>query len=151
MTMRATSVMRGVGFAVALAALVTPGAPAPAAAASGPAVHGRLAWLQQAVGLTEQQVEAIRTASGPLRDQMWEVRLALGQARGELRAAMAQDPLNAAAIQAPKDKMKALLAQRVDLAVDMRLAVRQQLTPEQRETLARLFAERRARWFRQQP
>jgi len=151
MTMRATSVMRGVGFAVALAALVTPGAPAPAAAASGPAAHGRLAWLQQAVGLTEQQVEAIRTASGPLRDQMWQVRMALRDARGELRAAMAQDPANAAAVQAAKDKIKALLGRRLDLSVDLRLAVRQQLTPEQREQLAQLFAERRARWLRQQP
>lgn len=149
MTMRPTKAIRVLGFAVAFAAVGVLSAPAPAA--TGPVPHGRLAWLQQAVGLTEQQVEAIRASAGPLRDQIWQVRLALGDARGELRTALAQDPPNAAAIQAAKDKIKALLARRVDLGVDMRLAVRQQLTVEQREQLVRLFAERRARWLRQQP
>jgi Spy/CpxP family protein refolding chaperone len=151
MKIRSARVVRALGIAVGLAVL-PPGSVGLAAEESGPVkARGRLGWLQQAVGLTDQQVEAIRAATGPLRDQMWQARLALGEARAELRAAMAQEPPNLAAVQTAKDKVKALLAQRLDLSVDLRLAVRQQLTREQREELTRLFAERRARWFRPHP
>ncbi len=150
--MRPSQPMHALGLAVALGGLVLLGAAGrPAAEAAPGAARGPLAWMQQAVGLTDQQVEAIRASAGPLREQMWQVRLALGDARGELRAAMAQDPPSPAAIQAAKDKIKALLGQRLDLMVDLRLAVRQHLTPEQRAKLAQLMAERRARWLDQRP
>ena len=93
--------------------------------------------LQQYLGLTDDQVTAIRQIHQGQREarrQLWQ---SLRQARTDLRQ-LALSGGDAAAIAAKKTEVGQLLAQGLDLRVQALQQIGPLLTPEQREKLAQM-------------
>ena len=125
-----------------------------ALAAEPPQTHGRHhAWeqrLQQRLGLTDQQVQAIReirARDAEARKQSWQD---MRKAQAELRRLVLIEA-DQASIDAKQDEVQKLLVAGVERRVKMLQAITPLLTPEQREALAQL-AEKRGRYHhRSQP
>ncbi|MGH7309961.1 MAG: Spy/CpxP family protein refolding chaperone [Candidatus Rokuibacteriota bacterium] len=142
--MRATARLR----TAALLAITTLAVSTTALATEPPPTHARHhAWeqrLQQHLGLTDQQVQAIReirARDAEARKASWQ---AMRQARAELRRLVLIEA-NQALIDAKQDEVQTLLAVALERRVKMLQAMTPLLTPEQREALAQL-AEKRGRY-----
>jgi Spy/CpxP family protein refolding chaperone len=103
--------------------------PAPPAAAHG---MGR---LQQRLGLTDDQVKAIRTAYANHRDEQKQAWQALSTAQAELRQ-LALNGGDPATIQAKTAQVQQLLGQTVAIRVKVLQEIGPVLTPEQRTKFA---------------
>ena len=101
-----------------------------------PAPHGSLARLQQKLGLTDDQVTAIRAASQRHADEQKQAWEALRLAQVELRQ-LALDGADAATLQAKTAEVQRLLGQTVELRVKVLQEIGPVLTPEQRAEFAR--------------
>lgn len=147
--MRATVLFRA-------AALLTLGALAVSTAAFAQEpkrVHTRHhAWeerLQQRLGLTDEQVQAIgeiRARHAEVRKQHWQQ---LRAAQAELRRLVLIEA-DQASIEAKQAEVQQLTAARVEQRVKMLQAITPVLTPEQREALAKL-GESRGRFHKRSP
>jgi Spy/CpxP family protein refolding chaperone len=95
--------------------------------------------MQQALGLTDDQMNAIRQVHAQQAGQQKQVRQSLHQSQAELRqlALAGGDP---AAIQAKAGEVTQLLSQSVALRVQSLQAIAPILTPDQRAKLAQLAA-----------
>jgi Spy/CpxP family protein refolding chaperone len=97
--------------------------------------------LQTELGLSEDQVQAIRQLHQGQRDVRRQLHVSLRGARQELREAVLSGA-DASAVQAKTHEVQQLAAQAVQYRVDALQAVSQILTPEQREKLR----QRRPTW-----
>ncbi|MGH7313781.1 MAG: Spy/CpxP family protein refolding chaperone [Candidatus Rokuibacteriota bacterium] len=105
--------------------------------------------LQQRLGLTDQQVQAIReirARDAEARKQHWQQMRA---ARAELRRLVLIEA-DQASIEAKQAEVQQLAAAGVEQRVKMLQAITPVLTPEQRETLAQL-GEKRGRFHKRSP
>jgi Spy/CpxP family protein refolding chaperone len=93
--------------------------------------------LQTELGLSEDQVQAIRQLHVGQRDARRQLHVSLREARQELREAVLTGA-DASAIQAKTHEVQQLAAQAVQYRVDTLQAMSQILTPEQREKLRQL-------------
>jgi Spy/CpxP family protein refolding chaperone len=93
--------------------------------------------LQTELGLSEDQVQAIRQLHQGQRDVRRQLHGSLRGARQELREAVLSGA-DASAVQAKTHEVQQLAAQAVQYRVDALQAVSQILTPEQREKLRQL-------------
>ena len=140
--------------AAALLAVTTLAVSTAALAAEPPQTHARHhAWeqrLQQQLGLTDQQVQAIReirARDAEARKKYWQD---MRTAQAELRRLVLIEA-DQASIDAKQDEVQKLLVAGVERRVKMLQAITPVLTPEQREALAQL-AEKRGRYHhRSQP
>ncbi len=133
---------------VTLLAVTTLAGSTLALAAEPSQTHPRYhAWeqrLQQRLGLTDQQVQAIReirARDAEARKQHWQ---ALRTARAELRRLVLIEA-NQALVEAKQTEVQQLLAAGLERRVKMLQEITPLLTPEQREALAQL-AEKRGRY-----
>jgi Spy/CpxP family protein refolding chaperone len=115
-------------------AVIAPHAFAQTAAAPAPHAHG-MGRLQQKLGLTDDQVNAIKTAYQNHRDEQRQVWTALRTAQGDLRK-LALEGGDAAAIQAKSAEVQQLLGQTVAIRVKVLQEIGPSLTPEQRAKFA---------------
>jgi Spy/CpxP family protein refolding chaperone len=136
--------LRLAAIALAVAGLVGSTA---ALAAEPPQPHPRYrAWeerLQQRLGLTDQQVQAIReirARDAEARKQHWQ---AMHTARAELSRLVLIEA-NQALVEAKQAEVQQLLAAGLERRVRLLQEITPLLTPEQREGLAQL-AEKRGR------
>ena len=114
------------GTAVAYAQTTTPGQNAPA-----PRTHG-MDRMKQRLGLSDDQVTAIRAAFARHRDEQKQAWKALHTAQGELR----QLALNGSDTTAKAAEVQQLLGQTVALRVKVLQEIGPVLTPEQRAKFA---------------
>jgi len=145
-----TITLRSAATLLAVTALVGSTA---ALAAEPQQAHARHhAWeerLQQRLGLTDQQVQAIReirARDAEARKQYW---LQMRQAQAELRRLVLIEA-DQASITAKQEEVQQLVAAGVERRVKMLQAITPVLTPEQREALAQL-AEQRGRYHHRSP
>jgi Spy/CpxP family protein refolding chaperone len=96
-----------------------------------------LARMQQQLGLTDEQVTAIRTVQERYRDVRAQVFASLQQAQMQLRrlAVIGDDE---AALEAKAAEIQSLIARSLQLRVRTLREVAPLLTPEQREKFARM-------------
>jgi periplasmic protein CpxP/Spy len=97
--------------------------------------------LQAELGLSDDQVQAIRQAHEGQRDARKQLRHSLREARRTLRE-MVIDGVDDATVQQQTAALQQLLGQAVQLRTESLRAVSQVLTPEQRQK----FRELRPRW-----
>jgi Spy/CpxP family protein refolding chaperone len=100
-----------------------------------PAPHRGMARLQQKLGLTDDQVTAIRAAYQRHAEEQKQARQALRAAEADLRQ-LALDGGDAAALQAKTAEVQRLLGQTVELRVKVLREIGPILTPEQRAKFA---------------
>ncbi len=93
--------------------------------------------LQTELGLSQEQVQAIRQLHQGQRDVRRQLHVSLRQSRQELREAVLTG-VDASAVQAKTHEVQQLAAQAVQYRVDTLQAVSQILTPEQRDKLREL-------------
>jgi Spy/CpxP family protein refolding chaperone len=149
--MRATVLVQA---AALLAVITTLGAAPAVLAAEPPQTHARHhAWeqrLQQRLGLTDQQVQAIReirARDAEARRQHWQ---AMRTAQAELRRLVLIEA-DQATVAAKQAEVQQLLAAGVERRVKMLQEITPVLTPEQREALAQLGEQRGRYHHRSQP
>jgi Spy/CpxP family protein refolding chaperone len=127
--------------ALALAVALPAAMPAPADAAPGvvrkdvnrgEAMYGR---MQERLGLTDDQVKAIREIHAGQSEARKQVFTALRQAQADLRQ-LALSGAGEDAVQAKRAEIEKLTSQMVDLRVKALQAMAPILTPEQREKLS---------------
>lgn len=109
-------------------------------------VHG-MARLQERLGLTDDQVNAIKAAYGKHRDEQKQSWKALRTAQAELR----QLALNGADTSAKTAEVQQLLGQTVTARVKVLQEIGPILTPEQRAKFAEMSAHRGMRHHRKPP
>jgi Spy/CpxP family protein refolding chaperone len=97
--------------------------------------------LQAELGLTDDQVQAIRQAREGQRDARKQLRQSLRDAHRTLRQ-MVIDGVDDATVQQQTAAVQQLLGQAVQMRTESLRAVSQVLTPEQRQK----FRELRSRW-----
>jgi Spy/CpxP family protein refolding chaperone len=97
--------------------------------------------LQAELGLSDDQVQAIRQAHEGQRDARKQLRHSLRETRRTLRE-MVIDGVDDATVQQQTAALQQLLGQAVQLRMESLRAVSQILTPEQRQK----FRELRSRW-----
>jgi periplasmic protein CpxP/Spy len=97
--------------------------------------------LQAELGLSDDQVQAIRQAHEGQRDARKQLRHSLRETRRTLRE-MVIDGVDDATVQQQTAALQQLLGQAVQLRTESLRAVSQVLTPEQRQK----FRELRSRW-----
>lgn len=114
------------------------GGPAP-----GPFAH--LEGLREELGLSDQQVEQIRTIFRTLRDQNEQSRDQLRDLAGDSFNVLLQNPNDIAAAQAIADQQAALENTMKKNALNATAAALKVLTADQRADLAELMKERRER------
>lgn len=135
--MTRTSWLRAVTLVLA-ATLVAAALAYAAEPPQGDARHGR--WesrLQQQLGLTDQQTQAIREIHGR-QSQAWKTHWqTLRQAQAELRRLILTEA-DEATIQAKQEEVQRLLGETVQMRVNTLKEVTPILTPEQREKYAAL-------------
>ncbi|HSF05838.1 MAG TPA: Spy/CpxP family protein refolding chaperone [Methylomirabilota bacterium] len=147
--MRTTVLVR----ATALLVATSLGAASAALAAEPSQTHAHHAWeqrLQQQLGLTDQQVQAIReirARDAEARKQHWQ---AMRTAQAELRRLVLIEA-DHATVEAKQAEVQQLLAAGVERRVKMLQAITPVLTPEQREALAQLGEKRGHYHHRSQP
>jgi len=117
------AVLAGVGIAYAQTA--------PAQTTQAPRAHG-MDRMKQRLGLTDDQVTAIRAAYARHRDEQKQAWKALRTAQAELR----QQALNGTDVTAKTAEVQQLLGQTVALRVKVLQEVGPVLTPEQRAKFA---------------
>lgn len=120
----------------------TPGAPQ--------AAH--VSRFQQALGLTDDQMAAIRQVHTQQAANQKQLHQSLRQAQSDLRH-LALNGGDAAAIQAKKAEVAQLLSQSVEMRVESLQAIAPILTPEQRAKLAQMSPRgfgRHGHWHQQQ-
>jgi Spy/CpxP family protein refolding chaperone len=129
---------------IALAATLV--ATTAAQAAQSPSGEGRhRSWeqrLQQRLGLSEEQVQAIRQVrerGADARKQHWQ---ALQRAQAELRRAVLGN-VDDATLQARQAEVARLMAESLQMRIDTLKAITPVLTPQQREEFAKLMEEGR--------
>ncbi len=130
-----------------LVAATTAGAAAPAAQG---AAHGSR--FQQALGLTDDQMAAIRQVHTQQAANQKQLHQSLRQAQSDLRQ-LALNGGDPAALQAKKAEVAQLLSQSVDMRVESLQAIAPILTPEQRAKLAQMGPGgfgRHGHWHKQQ-
>jgi Spy/CpxP family protein refolding chaperone len=104
--------------------------------------HGRmLPRLQAELGLSDDQVQAIRQVHADQRDARKQLRHSLREAHRTLRQ-MVIDGVDDATVQQQTAAVQQLLGQAVQMRTESLRAVSQVLTPEQRQK----FRELRSRW-----
>lgn len=140
--MTRTSWLRAVTLVLA-ATLVAATLAYAAEPAGGDARHGR--WesrLQQQLGLTDQQAQAIREIYGR-QSQTWKThRQTLRQAQSDLRRLVLNEA-DDATIQKQQEEVQRLLGETVQMRVNTLKEVTPILTPEQREKYAGLAEQGR--------
>jgi len=99
--------------------------------------HAGAAQLKADLGLSDDQVQAIRQLHAGQRDQRVQLHASLRQARQSLRELILSNG-DARDIQARTAEVQQLLGQTVQLRVQTLQGMAQILTPEQREKLAQL-------------
>lgn len=129
------------GAGVALAQDQAPGKPARA--------HG-MARMQQRLGLTDDQANAMKAAYAKHRDETRQAHQALRAANTALRQA-ALDGADAATIQAKTADVQRLLNQTVELRVKVLQEIGPVLTPEQRAKFAQASMHGGPRHFHKRP
>jgi len=118
-----------------LATTAVAGAADPTSPGTPPAGHPSR--FQQTLGLTDDQMSAIRQVhaqQAPNRKQVWQQ---LRQAQSELRQ-LALNGGDPAALQAKQAEVAQLLTQRVQMRVESLQAIAPILTPDQRAKLAQM-------------
>ena len=115
-------------------------------AAPTPRAHG-MARLQQKLGLTHDQVTAIKAAYDKHREEQKQAWQALGVAQADLRQ-LALNGADAATIQAKTAEVQQLLGQTVALRVKVLQEIGPLLTPEQRAKFADVGAHHGMRHHR---
>jgi Spy/CpxP family protein refolding chaperone len=112
--------------------------------------HDRQAWqqrmltrLQERLGLSNEQVTAIRDVQDRNRDARVQVFRSLRQAQADLRA-LALNGTDDAALQQKAADIQTLVGQSVQLRVQTLREIAPLLTPEQRERFAQMKAWRRS-------
>jgi Spy/CpxP family protein refolding chaperone len=103
--------------------------------------RGMLPRLQAELGLSDDQVQAIRQVHADQRDARKQLRQSLRDAHRTLRQ-MVIDGVDDATIQQQTAAVQQLLGQAVQMRTESLRAVSQVLTPEQRQK----FREMRSRW-----
>jgi Spy/CpxP family protein refolding chaperone len=104
--------------------------------------HGRmLPRLQAELGLSDDQVQAIRQLHEGQRDARKQLRHSLREAHRTLRQSVI-DGVDDATVQQQTAALQQLMGQAVQMRMDSLRAVSQVLTPEQRQK----FRELRSRW-----
>ncbi|MBI3636478.1 MAG: periplasmic heavy metal sensor [Candidatus Rokubacteria bacterium] len=109
-------------------------ADAPAAPTEAPP-HGN--WLQQRLGLSDDQAQQIRAIYAEQRQASRQIYRSLGQARSELRK-LALNGADDATLTAKRAEVEQLLGQSLGLQVESLKKIAPILTPEQREKFAAL-------------
>lgn len=105
--------------------------------AEGPQTHSKHGRFQERLGLTDDQMTAIREIHGRHAEagrQLWQ---GFRQARIDLRQ-LALNGGDEAAIKAKTEEVERLLAQAIELRVKTLQEIGPLLTPEQREKLAQM-------------
>lgn len=97
-------------------------------------------WLQD-LNLTAEQLREIETIRGRYKNQLADKRQAMQQARQQLRNVMASDA-PADQVRQQFTQVKSLKQQLVDTHFESMLAIREVLTPEQRQKFADRMQER---------
>ena len=141
--MRSSTPLRAT-LALVAATLLIAGA-AQAADATRPGGVGPRAWenrLQQRLGLTEQQTEAVRQIRQRQAAAMKQHAQTLRQAQAELRR-LALTEADEGAIQSKQAEVQRLLADSVQRRVDGLKELAPILTPQQRQQLAELMNQPR--------
>jgi Spy/CpxP family protein refolding chaperone len=119
-----------------------------ALAAQPPGAEGRhRSWelrLQERLGLTDQQTQAIREIYQREAEARKQHGQALRQAQAELRRAVLAD-IDEATLRARQAEVARLLAESLQMRVNTLKAIAPLLTPEQREQFAKLMEEGRGR------
>jgi Spy/CpxP family protein refolding chaperone len=139
--MRRTSRIATAALAV-VAALVTTTAVWTADAASGERRQRAEGDLQQRLGLTDDQVQAlraVRTRDAEARTQHWQ---SLRTAQAELRRLIVGGA-DEATIAAKQTEVSQLMAQSLQMRVDRLKEIVPILTPEQREQFVQMMEERK--------
>lgn len=106
-------------------------------AVAADAPHGN--WLQQRLGLSDDQVQQIRAIRAEERQAAKQVYQSLRRAQGELRT-LALGGADEAALTAKRAEVEQLLGQSLGLQVESLKKIAPILTPEQREKFAQLRA-----------
>jgi Spy/CpxP family protein refolding chaperone len=112
--------------------------------------RGGMARLQQKLGLTDDQVTAIRAAYQRHAEAQKQARQALHVAEADLRQ-LALDGGDAAALQAKTAEVQRLLGQTVELRVKVLQEIGPVLTPEQRAKFAQAQLRSGMRHHRRAP
>jgi Spy/CpxP family protein refolding chaperone len=128
-TIAALSLVALVGGGAGAVYAQTPGQPAPA-----PRAHG-MSRMQQRLGLTDDQMTAVRAAFARHRDEQKQTWQALRAAQSELRQ-LALNGGDASAIAAKTSEVQQLLGQTVATRVKVLQEIGPVLTPEQRAKFA---------------
>jgi Spy/CpxP family protein refolding chaperone len=114
--------------------------------APAPRAHG-MARLQQRLGLTDDQVNAIKTAYGKHREEQKQAWQALGAAQADLQQ-LALNGADAAIIQAKTAEVQQLMGETVALRVKVLQEIGPVLTAEQRAKFAEARSHRGMRHHR---
>ena len=104
---------------------------------------GRLERVAEEIGLSEEQRDAIHAVVDQARPQLRDLGRELRGNRDALRDASAPDSYDAAAVESLAVTQGELIAQAIVLGAQVRHDVLALLTPEQRERLEAMRAERR--------
>ena len=113
--------------------------------AQRPAAHAHgMARLQQHLGLTDEQVTAIKTAY----ERHWEERKQAWQALGAAQADLRQAALSNADTSAKMGEVQRLMGQTITLRVQVLQEIGSVLTPEQRAKFAQIDFHRGMRHHR---
>ncbi len=136
-----SAIVLGLGL---LAGTLATGSVATAATAQDAPPHHGQAWqqrmlsrLKQRLGLSDQQVTAIREVQDRNRDARVQVFKSLRQAQGQLRE-LALNSTDDAALQQKTAEVQSLMGQSLQLRVQTLREIAPILTPEQREKFAQM-------------